>query len=190
MYKDDNQLNNVLDNHSYIIESLTFPEECDNLAYYSADKFHNLKYLDLSKTKVSVIPQKYAYYQTNLQTLLLPETLILIDDYAFANCIGLTSITIPNNVTNIGMYAFCGCLSLTSITIPEGIETLYGTFTDSGLVNITLKGHVPPKLSSGPPTFNSCPLQNIYVPAEALEIYKKAPFWSNYADLIQPIPES
>jgi hypothetical protein len=58
------------------------------------------------------------------------------------------------------------------------------------LINITLKGHTPPELSSGPPTFNGCPLQNIYVPEEALEVYKSASLWSNYADLIQPIPES
>ena len=42
-----------------------------------------------------------------------------IDDTAFQNCRGLTTITIPSSVTSIGNRAFCDCASLTTITIPS-----------------------------------------------------------------------
>jgi hypothetical protein len=65
------------------IESLTFPEECDDVTYYRVGSLPNLKYLDLSKTKVSMLPSGYAY-GTKLQTVLLPETLTLIRVSAFS----------------------------------------------------------------------------------------------------------
>ncbi|MGN0443109.1 MAG: leucine-rich repeat domain-containing protein, partial [Acutalibacteraceae bacterium] len=42
-----------------------------------------------------------------------------IDDYAFEDCTGLTSVTIGNGVTSIGDDAFRGCAGLTSITVDE-----------------------------------------------------------------------
>ena len=38
-----------------------------------------------------------------------------IGDYAFCNCINLTSITIPGSVTSIGSSAFLGCTGLISV---------------------------------------------------------------------------
>lgn len=66
---------------------------------------------------------------TNLQEILLPNTLTTIGENAFYDCSGLTSITIPDSVTSIGNYAFCGCHSLTSVTIPSGVTSIgYNTF--------------------------------------------------------------
>ena len=45
----------------------------------------------------------------------IPDGVTSIGDYAFRDCVGLTSITIPDSVTNIGLYAFSGCEGLTEI---------------------------------------------------------------------------
>lgn len=47
-----------------------------------------------------------------------------IGEWAFSDCISLTSITIPNSVTSIGDSAFSGCASLTNITIPNSVTSI------------------------------------------------------------------
>ena len=42
-----------------------------------------------------------------------------IPDYAFYNCIGLTSVIIPEMTYGIGYYAFSDCISLVSVNIPD-----------------------------------------------------------------------
>ncbi len=59
-----------------------------------------------------------------------------IDNYAFSDCTGLTSITIPNSVTSIGYDAFSGCTGLTSITIPNSVTSI-GSSAFSGCSGLT-----------------------------------------------------
>ncbi|MBQ9085097.1 MAG: leucine-rich repeat domain-containing protein [Clostridia bacterium] len=56
--------------------------------------------------------------------IIIPNTINEIDDYAFVNCINLTSITIPDSVTSIGSFAFENCTSLTSVTIGNGVTSI------------------------------------------------------------------
>lgn len=49
-----------------------------------------------------------------------------IGDSAFRDC-GLTSITIPDSVTSIGQYAFYECIGLTSIIVDEGNTKYHST---------------------------------------------------------------
>jgi len=55
---------------------------------------------------------------------IIPNNITSIGDGAFANCLGLTSLTIPNGVTSIGNHAFIGCYNLTSVTIPCSVKTI------------------------------------------------------------------
>ena len=57
-------------------------------------------------------------------TVVIPDSVTSIGDYAFYKCSSLTSITIPDSVTNIGNSAFSGCTGLTSITIPGGVTSI------------------------------------------------------------------
>ena len=50
-----------------------------------------------------------------LKSITLPGKLMVIDEYAFSNCSSLESITLPNTLTTILSYAFVGCTSLSEI---------------------------------------------------------------------------
>ncbi|MGN0235548.1 MAG: leucine-rich repeat domain-containing protein [Paludibacteraceae bacterium] len=54
-----------------------------------------------------------------------------IVDYAFKDCIGLTSIALPKTIKTIGEGAFCNCHALASIVIPKGVTHIErATFSD------------------------------------------------------------
>ena len=50
-------------------------------------------------------------------SIIIPDSVTSIGDYAFFLCSGLSSVSIPDSVTSIGDYAFIYCTSLTSVTI-------------------------------------------------------------------------
>ena len=64
-----------------------------------------------------------AYLGTNTE-LVLPSYITKINQYAFYDCTGLTSVTIPDSVTSIGDSAFYGCIGLTSVTIPDSVTSI------------------------------------------------------------------
>ena len=110
---------------------------------------------------------------------------------AFASCTSLTSITIPSGVTYIGNSVFYYCTHLASITIPSSVTSIgYSAFqTCNRLESVTVEATTPPTLGYMAFDFTSANLV-IYVPAESVEAYKTASYWSNYASRIQAIPST
>lgn len=60
----------------------------------------------------------------DVTTLVLPDTLESIGDFAFAHCEKLRGVYIPDSVTSIGEGAFLGCIDMESVSIPEGVATI------------------------------------------------------------------
>ena len=60
----------------------------------------------------------------SLTSLVIPDSVTNIGDYAFSGCRSLTSLVIPDSVTNIGDYAFWNCRSLTNIVIPDSVTSI------------------------------------------------------------------
>ena len=60
----------------------------------------------------------------SLTSLVIPDSVTNIGDYAFSSCRSLTDIVIPDSVTNIGDYAFWNCRSLTNIVIPNSVTSI------------------------------------------------------------------
>lgn len=70
-----------------------------------------------------------------LTSVMIPDTVISIDYYAFFSCVGLTEITIPDSVISIN-GSFVGCTGLTSVTLPKSLTSINGE-AFSGCVNLT-----------------------------------------------------
>ena len=131
---------------------------------------------------------EWAFFQCGLTSITIPDSVTSIKVSAFQKCTGLTSITIPDSVTSIGNGVFWECTSLTSVTIPSSVTSLdvFAFWGCTGLTSITVKPETPP--TGGYNMFFETNNAPIYVPAESVEAYKSAQYWSDYADRIQAIP--
>ena len=151
-----------------------------------------------------------AYASFEQGSIIIPESVTSIGKKAFRNCSSLTNVTVPNSITRIGRSAFSNCSNLTSAIIQNGVEVIdMGAFSNcsslsslilpysvtsigsnafggcSSLTSITALPSTPP--AGGARMFsdtNDCP---IFVPAECVEAYRSAQYWSDYADRIQPL---
>ena len=87
---------------------------------------------------------QYAFHYTGLTSVVIPDSVTSIGDFAFRGCTGLTSITIPDSVTSIGSFAFSNCTRLTSVTIGSGVTSIGDSaFGDcKGLTSITIPDSV------------------------------------------------
>jgi hypothetical protein len=96
----------------------------------------------------SVISIGYAAFDDcdNLITFTIPATSVLttIESFAFEYCVKLGSIYIPNTVTSIGEEAFCRCRSLNFVTLPTSVTSISAcAFADcSGLITVDVNNPI------------------------------------------------
>ena len=69
----------------------------------------------------------FAFFECiSLTSMTIPDSVTCIGNCAFKDCSSLASVTIPDSVASIGVYAFCGCTSLKSVTIPDSVTSIGG----------------------------------------------------------------
>lgn len=61
----------------------------------------------------------------NVTNIVIPDTVVQIDPYAFRNCAYLKEIYIPDSVEKIGTGAFDNCFSLSDITVEDNSSYFY-----------------------------------------------------------------
>lgn len=61
-----------------------------------------------------------------VKTIVIPESIKVIDEYAFQCCTALTGVQIPGDLEFLGSGAFAICKKLSSITLPENIKYFGG----------------------------------------------------------------
>ena len=72
---------------------------------------------------VTSIEKRAFYYCSNLESVVIPNSVISIEEDAFNHCKDLNSVAIPNSVTSIEKRAFY-CCSLKSLVIPNSITSI------------------------------------------------------------------
>ena len=166
------------------IEGVLFSNEKTTLVAYPAAKAPDYEI----PNSVSAIGD-YAFSEcVGLTSVTIPNSVTAIGDYAFY-CSGLTSITIPNSVTAIGTAAFSNCSGLTSVTIPNSVTAIgnYAFYRCIGLTSITIPNSVT---AIGRSAFANCTgLTSITIPNSVTAISDHA--FSNCSGLTSvTIPNS
>ena len=93
----------------------------------------------------------------------IPNSVTSIDNYAFADCSGLTTVTIPNSVTFIGGYAFALCSGLTK------------------LVSLAVE---PPTCDEGVFEEVDKTTCQLLVPEESINKYKTTDQWKDFLNIL------
>ena len=99
-----------------------------------------------------------AFYETAVDTVLLPDSLELVGDYAYAYCDSLRVPRFGSKVRMVGNYSFTEC---------------------SHLREVTVLAAEPPNVQ---PTafFQLPPMVVLYVPEQSLEAYRQHPVWGRF----------
>jgi hypothetical protein len=109
-----------------------------------------------------------------IEKVVLPDTLLNINDNSFKDCINLREIQIPQKITSIGSYAFANCRSLQEIEIPENVSWI-GDHAFEKCEQLK-KVRLPVVLKSiGERMFDGCSsLETVSIPASVKQIHETA----------------
>lgn len=111
----------------------------------------------------------------------LPTTITIIGDFAFNNCINLTSIKISQTTSSIGRYSFNNCKNLTSLILPSSVKTIGENAFKAckALKFITINAITPPTIYAN--TFTEVDKSTpINIPSSSSALYKSLNYWKDF----------
>jgi hypothetical protein len=104
----------------------------------------------------------WAFYQVAIDSLIVPENVTFINEYAFHECRYLRYIVLPENIRKIGDMAFDDCPTISSVTVKSKIPIPIGerTFSISAYKGGTL-----------------------FVPSGSLTLYRNSEGWKKFKNI-------
>ena len=125
-----------------IITSVVIPEsitELGNYTFYAP----NLASVTILSNSITTLPSRTFAY-TKITSITLPESLKVIDRYAFQGCYSLETITIPKALESIGTEAFDGC----------PITTVYYGGSETDWANISIVDYCNDAIKNASKVYN------------------------------------
>ena len=129
-----------------VLKKVLIPDSVEYFGYYMFSDCPMLETVKLpANDQVTILPDGTFYNCKSLKTVEIPENFTLIEYYAMQGA-GIESLVIPDTVTEIQEYAFEGCTDLETVVLPSGLTYIaYNlfdgctslknvTFSDSGLL--------------------------------------------------------
>ncbi len=167
--------------HCKSLPSVTIPSNVTTIGSSAFSYCESLASVTIPGTVKTIDSNTFAYC-TGLVSAIMLEGVETIGNDAFRHCESLKLAVMPSGVTSIGKGAFLFCGNLASVRIPLGVTDI-GTQAFSGCTDIIvhMKSETPPALGENAFGITA---SKILVPAAAVDAYKTADGWKNYADII------
>ena len=154
---------NEFDSHGYIFQNCGFSGEL------------------VIPEGITLIPP-YCFSNDNFSSVVFPQTLKKIGEYAFLQTKLNCDIVLPEGGQIIGRNAFGGCNFIIGIELPSTIQTIQGDAFNNcyNVSKIVCNATEVPTVISG--AFNGVAKDNftVEVPASAVTRYKTEPGWSDF----------
>lgn len=131
-------------------------------------------FMNNQKIKTVIIPNSVtvidenAFANSSVEKVVLPQGLVSVEDGAFYNCVNLKNIIIPDNTVYIGAWAFAYS-GIKDIKIPSYISEIYDA-TFLGCTELTKIELPSGLLYIGPYAFSETGLREITIPEQTILI--------------------
>ena len=126
---------------------------------------------------------------SNLQHVMLPDQITVIDDFAFLQCESLKEIQFPAKLEKIGVYGFNECHSLTTVSFPRSLKSISDD-AFGACRNLTSVKFDDSSVTLGPWCFTSCPKLNDVTLGQCVECLEDGVFFECVSLRSVKIPDS
>ena len=189
-----------------ILTGIILPDGIESLAGYSFIGCESLASVTLPEGLKTIGVS--AFQQTALTSITFPKSLETINGYAFSESKLEGELIVPESVTvsststfsktnitsavwntssDMKNNTFSGCMSLQTVTVNNCGSIDYNAFgMDCTVSTLVINMTTPPAIARQS-EFTAEGIKHIYVPAEAVDAYKAAEGWSDYADIIESV---
>lgn len=100
---------------------------------YSSDEYDAL--YNKAKTRLITVPSGFT------GEFVIPVSVTIIEQNAFADCVGLSNVVLSDKITVLPEGTFSGCTNLTEIVIPKSVQKIEArAFASSGLKKVYYEG--------------------------------------------------
>ena len=188
------------------LTKITIPSSMTDLGFRAFSGCNSLTTINVEEGNSKYYSENNCVIESSTKKLVLgcgtstiPSNIEIIGSFAFDSYDSLKGdLVVPEGVVEIQHSAFINCSGITNIILPTTLTSIYANLNSfrnmypsfygcSALESITIQASAPPTLNGSSAFSDLDNLSNIYVPAEAVDAYKAASGWSDYADLISAI---
>lgn len=126
------------------ITKAVIPETVEKIGVAAFAYCYSLKEVEFAEGfAMGEIPQSMFAYCSSLTRIVIPQSVTVIQTYAFFTCSALAEVTLPDGLQAIGPRVFQSCSALETITFPENLTTIgYLAFYMAGLTSVVIPDSV------------------------------------------------
>ena len=173
------------------LASITLPQSVNSIGYYAFQGCNSLRSITIPDSVTSIDTNPFldckALEEFNGKFASEDKRCLIVNGVlnTFAIGSGVTEYNIPSDVNIVGSSSFAGCTTLTAVTIPSS-TTVIRAAAFSNCSNLASVYCRPTTTPTGAERmfYGNAADRKIYVPSTAVDAYKSAQHWSDYADAI------